>query len=228
MDKSFQYKGMTVEITYKRIKNIYLRIKDEHTLSVSCPRRVTLTEIRTFIDTKENWIRKQLDASGRLPVMRTGTDGTNAVWLAKEMKVSCVYGKRNRIEIKEDEIIYHLNEYDEEIMNRLFYNAAAKQLAEMIREKRKYLDQVICDRNHLRYPSITVRFMTSRWGSCTPSSSSIRISSRLIHFPQACLDYVLLHEYAHLLQANHSKAFWQIVGEHMPDYKAVSAVLKKA
>lgn len=228
MDKSFHYKGLTVEITYKRIKNIYLRIRDEHTVSVTCPRRVTQNEIRSFMDTKEDWIRKQLHTAKKVSAMRTGTDGTNAVWLAKEMKVSCVYAKRNRIEIREDEIIYHLNEYDEEIMNRLFYNAAAKKIAEMVRERRHIPDHAVCDKNHLHYPAITVRYMTSRWGSCTPSSAKIRISSRLIHFPEICLDYVLMHEYAHLLQGNHSKAFWEIVEENMPDYKMAAGILKNA
>ena len=228
MDKSFYYKGLAVEITYKRIKNIYLRIKDEHTLSISCPRRVTQKEIMAFIDLKEDWIAKQLYDARKVNMIRTGADGTDAVWLGKDMKVSCVYGKRNRLVVGEDELVYHLKEYDEEVMNRLFYNTAGKTLAKMIDTKRAFCDRVICDRNHLRYPSITVRYMTSRWGSCTPANSSVRISSRLIHFPEECLDYVILHEYAHLLKADHSKAFWKIVEEHMPDYRTAVNMLKRS
>lgn len=50
--------------------------------------------------------------------------------------------------------------------------------------------------------------MSSRWGSCTSADASIRMSHRLQDFPGWVIDYVLLHELAHLLEPNHSQAFW--------------------
>lgn len=50
-----------------------------------------------------------------------------------------------------------------------------------------------------------------RYGSCTPSTGTIRISDRLATMPLWVLDYVLMHELAHLLQGNHSQAFWKLV-----------------
>ena len=93
-------------------------------------------------------------------------------------------------------------------------------------EFRPAYDTCICRNHHLQLPVITVRDMRSRWGSCTPSKGTIRISSRLIHYPEECLQYVLLHEYAHLLQANHSRAFYKIVQTYMPDYKEREKLLK--
>ncbi len=61
----------------------------------------------------------------------------------------------------------------------------------------------------------TVRWVDnqgSRWGSCTPSRGSIRLSSRLRGMPQWVVDYVLLHELAHLLVADHGSRFWDLVG----------------
>jgi len=52
---------------------------------------------------------------------------------------------------------------------------------------------------------------TSRWGSCTPSDASIRISSRVRGMPSWVLDYVLLHELAHLLEPRHGPAFWALL-----------------
>ena len=51
----------------------------------------------------------------------------------------------------------------------------------------------------------------ARWGSCTPADSSIRVSSRLAAFPAWVLDYVLVHELAHLLEANHGPRFHALV-----------------
>ena len=53
-----------------------------------------------------------------------------------------------------------------------------------------------------------------RYGSCTPSTATIRISDRLGTMPLWVLDYVLVHELAHLLQANHSPAFWKLVARY--------------
>jgi predicted metal-dependent hydrolase len=53
-----------------------------------------------------------------------------------------------------------------------------------------------------------------RWGSCTPDSGRIRISRRLIDFPSWVVDYVIVHELAHLKEPNHSPAFWELVNRY--------------
>lgn len=53
--------------------------------------------------------------------------------------------------------------------------------------------------------------MRTRWGSCTPTDASIRISDRLREVPGHVLDYVLLHELAHLLVPRHGPDFWTLV-----------------
>jgi len=60
----------------------------------------------------------------------------------------------------------------------------------------------------------SVRWVTNqhaRWGSCTPADGSIRLSSRLQGMPTYVVDYVLLHELAHLLVAGHDQAFWALL-----------------
>ncbi|KAA0235635.1 MAG: hypothetical protein JJLCMIEE_00550 [Acidimicrobiales bacterium] len=56
--------------------------------------------------------------------------------------------------------------------------------------------------------------MTTRWGSCTIDDSTIRICSETAEFPRWVLDYIIVHELAHLVEANHSKAFWTLVGRY--------------
>ncbi|HVE74257.1 MAG TPA: M48 family metallopeptidase [Mycobacteriales bacterium] len=54
----------------------------------------------------------------------------------------------------------------------------------------------------------------ARWGSCTPADRTIRLSTRLRGMPDWVIDYVLLHELAHLLQPGHDPAFWALVGRY--------------
>ena len=63
----------------------------------------------------------------------------------------------------------------------------------------------------------TVRWVdnqNSRWGSCTPSDRSIRLSTRLQGMPAWVIDYVLVHELAHLIEAGHTPAFWAWVDRY--------------
>ncbi len=53
-----------------------------------------------------------------------------------------------------------------------------------------------------------------RWGSCTPATASVRISDRLASFPPWVLDYVIVHELAHLVESNHSVRFWELVNSY--------------
>lgn len=63
---------------------------------------------------------------------------------------------------------------------------------------------------HIRW----VSNQRDRWGSCTPSHGTIRLSDRMASFPPWVVDYVIVHELAHLLEPNHSERFWSIVGRY--------------
>lgn len=65
----------------------------------------------------------------------------------------------------------------------------------------------------------------ARWGSCSSGDRSIRLSDRLKGMPAHVVDYVLLHELAHLLEPNHSKRFWALVDAH-PDAVRAKAFLE--
>ena len=74
----------------------------------------------------------------------------------------------------------------------------------------------------------SVRWVTNqngRWGSCTPADGTIRISDRISDMPEWVVDYVLLHELAHLIEANHSKRFWALV-EAYPQTERAKAFLE--
>ena len=68
-----------------------------------------------------------------------------------------------------------------------------------------------------RLPSYTIRYVTNqnkRFGSCTPAQGTIRISHRVASMPHFVRAYVVVHELAHLLEANHGSRFWQIVNAY--------------
>lgn len=233
MDKTIEIstagRDRLVQIEYKRNRNMYLRVNDDGSLHITCPWRTSEESIISFIQSKSRWIARCDRSNERQSIgTRTGSDTRTAAWLGENYKVEVVPFHLDRISVDEEHRIirYSLAHDTEEVRNALFYKAAGKKLAGLIAQERGQWDREICMANGKKLPSISLRYMTSRWGSCTPGRSTIRISLRLIHYPLGCLQYVLLHEYTHILVPNHSSAFYDVVERFMPEWKSYNRLLK--
>jgi predicted metal-dependent hydrolase len=79
---------------------------------------------------------------------------------------------------------------------------------------------------HVNVGRILFKYQKSRWGSCS-TKGNINISTRLLFAPGDVLEYVCIHELAHLVEPNHSKRFWNLVKKAVPDYKEKEAWLKQ-
>jgi predicted metal-dependent hydrolase len=70
--------------------------------------------------------------------------------------------------------------------------------------------------------------MHSRWGSCTPSTRTVRISTRIAAFPDWVVDYVIVHELAHLDHPGHDQAFWNAVARYPRSERAIGYLIAKS
>ena len=71
---------------------------------------------------------------------------------------------------------------------------------------------------HKEIKSVNLKYNKSNWGSCS-TNLNINLSTRLLFAPKPVIDYVIVHELAHLYEMNHSAKYWNIVSQVMPDYK---------
>ncbi len=95
-----------------------------------------------------------------------------------------------------------------------------------IPELKEMIDKL--NKNHFNQPlnKIFFKHNKSNWGSCS-SAGNINISTRLLFAPDDVLEYVCVHELAHLIEPNHSKNFWRLVEKAIPDYKKKIKWLKE-
>ncbi len=111
---------------------------------------------------------------------------------------------------------HELQEIIDKLTARLTKKRARKQHApdDDLARRARHLNREYFD-GELRFES--VRYVTNqnhRFGSCTPAHGTIRLSDRLRRYPDWVLDYVIVHELAHLIHPNHSAAFWAAVNRY--------------
>lgn len=94
---------------------------------------------------------------------------------------------------------------------------------------RKYIPvraAYFANRMGVSYGKITIREQKTRWGSCS-SRGNLNFNWKLMLMPEKVLDYVVVHELAHLKEMNHSAAFWAVVEAELPDYRERRRLLKE-
>ena len=80
---------------------------------------------------------------------------------------------------------------------------------------------------HTEYCECKVGDATSKYGSCVPSKKALHFSNRLIMLPEDKIDAIIVHELSHMTYANHSKQFYHLVQEYIPNYFEIDKWLKK-
>ena len=75
-------------------------------------------------------------------------------------------------------------------------------------------------------PTVRLRYMTSRWGSCMPFKETITMNTRLILGPTEFAHYVMVHEFAHFIEANHSSRFYKVMSDVLPNWQQVKVKMR--
>ena len=97
--------------------------------------------------------------------------------------------------------------------------------------KKLFLERLDYNYQHytrkIPYPKLRIRKMTSRWGVCNIETHIITLNLELIKRDITYLDYVIIHEMSHLIYGDHSRLFWKLVEENMPNYKKYKEEMKE-
>lgn len=213
MKVTINNKEYIVNVEHKRIKNMYMRLKDNE-IVISCPLRKSDRDILEFIQSKQDWIIKHTQSKQPLFNLE------QMKIFGKLYKVEVIQSKQNKIEYSDKLYIYTRNT-DEIYIQKLFYTYALSCLSDIVDQLRKQWDMIFG-----LIPSIEFKIYKSRWGCCIPLQKKIVLNTLLIHYDLECINSVLLHEYAHFKEGNHSERFYRIVYKYMPDYKEIHKRLK--
>lgn len=217
--------GIDIQVTKKNIKNLHLYVKPPFgEVTVSAPLLMTTKSIENFVRINMDWIIKQKDKMIQQPRQseRQYVSGeTYYIW-GRQYFMTFQDSSRNYFRIKGNEIFLGMR-----------HNSAKEQRERYVRSELRKILAVQLDRLVPKWENITglfcesykIRYMTTRWGTCNPTSKHIWLNLQLVEKPLECLEYVILHELTHLKVKNHGKDFVAIMDMYMADWKEVKNVL---
>ncbi|MBO4635791.1 MAG: M48 family metallopeptidase [Clostridiales bacterium] len=225
-------KQITYELTRKRVKNINLRVRRDGTVAVSCNTRVSVTEVDRFVAGNAVFIEQAvIKVSERIANSSRPSeyrDGDIVKVFGEEMPVRIAFDRKNSVVPLPDSIIVNVRDVcDPRMIFRTYESWRRKTLQEeILRLCRLYYP--FFEQLGVKWPvEIRFRSMKSRWGSCMPSKGIVTFNYNLFEAPKEAASYVVVHEFAHFLKADHSAAFYKIVGSVLPDYKYRRSLLRE-
>jgi len=199
-----------VVINKKNNKNLYVRVKEDMKIHVSCNYFTTKGMIENILDQNKDTLRKMV----------------NNIKNKNEKKDKFFYLGNNY------DIIYKDDIRDTKIDNARIITKNEKTLNKWYKEEiiRVFDERYVYIFNHfkenIKSPILKIRDMKTRWGVYNRLNHTITLNSRLIEFDIEKIDYVIIHELSHIIHFNHSKSFWNLVEKYCKNYKKIRKEMK--
>ena len=220
MSRILDLGGITVEVVYKDIKNVHLSVyPPTGTVRITAPRRTNLQTLRAFAITRLGWIRQQqqrLKAQERQTPREYLDRESHYLWGRRYLLSVQEADAAPRVSCKHSRILLQVRpgadvETREAVMNQWYREQVRAVAPELIAQWERVMGVKVS-----RY---FVQRMKTRWGSCNPDATTIRLNSELAKKPRECLEYIIVHEMVHLLERNHTERFRGLMDQFLPHWE---------
>ena len=214
--------SFSVDVQRKSILHMYLRVKaPDGGIFVTAPMHAEEKRIVDFIQSRADWIRQQ-----QAKIAGAQVEQKNRLWLFGQVyPVRTFRGvKRNRVELRSGEVWVILRtDADEEARERTVKEWYRACLLARLKVLLPRWERV----TGLSPREWRIKDMKTRWGTCNTGAGRIWFSLGLAKQEEACIEYVILHELAHLRVPNHGKDFAELLDRYMPDWRSVKKRLNR-
>lgn len=211
---------IAVDVVQKDIKNIHLSVYPPHgRVRISAPLRMDIDTIRVFAIAKLGWIKNQqhkLCEQERETPREFLDRESHYLWGRRYLLMIELHAAAPVIVLKHNKMILRMrpetsHEKKQEILEA-WYREQLKAALPALFEKWESLMNVKVGR-------CFVQKMRTKWGSCSPDTGNIRLNTDLAKKPPECLEYIVVHELAHLLEPTHNQRFISLMDQFMPKWK---------
>lgn len=213
-----------IHIVNPRLRHIYLSFDDEGNLVIKSP-KVSQKHIEQLLIKKSSWINKSREKLHEKKGKALDfTQGCTLYFLGEPhlLKLVPYEKKRAKLHFNGDLFTLFYNTYDERIFQKHidnFYKEEAKAyIPDIVKKWSKTMK--------LEANSISFRKTKRQWGSCS-SKNNLSFNTMMMKLPLDVIQYIIVHELAHVNQKHHQKEFWGLVEQYLPEYKTQVKELKK-
>ena len=193
---------LEVFITKKRQKNTYIRVKEDLNIYVTTNYFTTKEDILKLIENNKTSISRMITRQEKKQQSEK-----EFTYLGKKYNLVLINSKEVTLGL--ETILYNNSEN--------LHKWLVKQANSIFLEELNKMYNIFPV--NIPYPSLTIRKMKTRWGVCNTKTKRVTLNLELIKKDLKYLDYVIVHELAHLVYPNHQYEFWSLVGQVIPNYK---------
>lgn len=196
-----------------RRKNVTITVERDRTVVVHAPDGVPEDKLRQLVDSKRQWLFEKLnDAQKYQPLPHAPgkelVNGESALYLGRAYRIELVDAVDGAVCFAGKFLIPRSRASERKRVLRQWYRARAQE--KILPRVKLYAKNV-----GVSYEQARIGDSRFRWGSCTPGNN-LNFNWRLIKAPMFVIDYVIVHELAHLIEANHTPRFWNVVRAQLP------------
>jgi len=213
-----------MELAYKLVhsdrKSIGLSVERDKSIIVRAPKNAKTEDVEKFIERKKYWLFTKINHPQKYKSFKRTEfiSGASILYLGRSYRLNVVKNGIEGIEFNNSFIISKKNQDAAYDLFREWYIKKAKD---------KITEKTICHSNNIgvEFNTIKISDLKYRWGSCTPIGN-LNFNWRLIKAPIHVIEYVIVHELAHLRESNHTPRFWNIVKTQIPRFDEAKKWLK--
>lgn len=219
----------TINRSQRRKKTVAIVLDHAEGVLVAAPAKLPEAQIRQVVLKRADWIVRKASEDVLHPRRKEFVSGESLLYLGREVRLFAELDGARRPSLRFDHWSFHLTlpagldgEKRREVAAAAVVGWYKGRALERLNQRAAHWAGVAGYAPN----RVLVRDQRQRWGSCGPDGT-LRFNWRIIMAPPALIDYVVVHEMAHLRVRNHSPAFWAEVHRMMPDYKMRRSLLKE-
>jgi predicted metal-dependent hydrolase len=218
-----------MELDYKIVrsakrKKLTITVERDRAIIVHAPEGISDEKVHRVVEAKRQWLFDKLRHPQKYhcrphPPGKEVVNGESALYLGKEYRIAVTETASGEVEFSNIFLVpvAHQSKRREVLLDWYIARAREKILPRVV----KYTRQL-----GVRFTAAKIVNSRYRWGSCT-INDNVNFNWRLIKAPMFVIDYVIVHELAHLIEANHTPRFWNIVRAQIADLDKAKAWLRE-
>lgn len=219
-----QMAGFQVEVTFKPIKNMYLKVsRSTGKIRVSAPLKTTPKVVEKFVHSRAQWIKNHLSRKVKKEEKLKYEDGELQRIFGVKIPLKIDYVNKNIFAyLHNNSLVLNVKEdYTADKRAKVVDDFYRKELKKMVAE----LIQKWEPKMGVKVKEFGIKKMKTRWGTCNVNDHRVWINLHLAKEKQEVIELVVVHEMVHLLERLHNKRFYALMEKFLPNYKELEKEL---